>query len=178
MDEHNIFVTAESITDLVEKYYLKRRIIITTHHIGLFSILHDKLKRGEKSGSYSKLTKLFMLKSQDDKLALIKFDKDVFLFHLNLMQTLDTAIKTELYAYHFVLLRQLLENISSFLGVGRVGYTLEQIGIEKVEEVGNIINSLSHKNVYRLQFNKMAEADENVFKDVFGKLQAKYRFIY
>jgi hypothetical protein len=94
------------------------------------------------------------------------------------MQTLDNAIKTELFAYHFVLLRQLLENISSFLGVGRISYILEQIGIEKTEDVGNIINYLSHKNAYRMQFNKMAEAEEAILKEVFEKLQAKYRFIY
>ena len=111
-------------------------------------------------------------------MALNGLNNEVFLFHLHLIQTLDTAIKTELFAYHFVLLRQLLENISSFLGVGRVGYTLEQIGIEKVEEVGNMINALSHKNAYRMQFNKMAEAEEIIFKDVFEKIQAKYRFIY
>ncbi|SDE85732.1 AAA domain-containing protein [Mucilaginibacter pineti] len=178
LDEHNIFITAESIFGLIEEHYLKKRIIITTHHIGLFSILFDKLKKGEKSGRYNKLTKPFILNSKNENLVLNSLNNDVFLFHLHLIQTIDTALKTELYAYHFVLLRQLLENISSFLGVGRVGYTLEQIGIEKVEAVSNIINSLSHKNAYRLQFNKLAEAEENVFKDVFRKLQVKYRFIY
>ena len=176
LDEHNIFITAESIFDLIEEHYLKKRIVITTHHIGLFSILFDKLKKGEKSGRYNKLTKPLILTSQDGNLVLNTLNNEVFLFHLHLMQTIDTAIKTELFAYHFVLLRQLLENVSSFLGVGRIGYTLEQIGIEKVEEVGNIINSLSHKNAYRMQFNKMAEADENVFKDIFEKLIAKYNF--
>ncbi len=176
LDEHNIFITAESIFDLIEEHYLKKRIVITTHHIGLFSILFDKLKKGEKSGRYNKLTKPLILTSQDGNLVINSLNNEVFLFHLHLMQTIDTAIKTELFAYHFVLLRQLLENVSSFLGVGRVGYTLEQIGIEKVEEVGNIINSLSHKNAYRMQFNKMAEADENVFKDIFEKLIAKYNF--
>lgn len=176
LDEHNIFITAESIFELIEEHYLKKRIVITTHHIGLFSILFDKLKKGEKSGRYNKLTKPLILTSQEGNLVLNSLNNEVFLFHLHLMQTIDTAIKTDLFAYHFVLLRQLLENVSSFLGVGRVGYTLEQIGIEKVEEVGNIINSLSHKNAYRMQFNKMAEADENVFKDIFEKLIAKYNF--
>lgn len=178
LDEHNIFLTAESIADLIEEHYLKKRIIITTHHIGLFSILFNKLKKGEKSDKYKKLTKPFSLNSKDGNLVLNSFDNEVFLFHLHLIQTLDTAIKTELFAYHFVLLRQLLENISSFLGVGRVNYTLEQIGVEKVDEVMESINSLSHRNVFRFQFNKLAEADEIVFKDVFGKIQDKYRFIY
>jgi wobble nucleotide-excising tRNase len=178
LDEHNIFVTAESVFELIETHYLKKRIIITTHHIGLFSILFDKLKKGEKSGRYNKLTKPFILAIQDGNLTLNSLTNDVFLFHLHLMQTLDSAIKTELYAYHFVLLRQLLENISSFLGVGRLNYVLEQIQIENIREVGEIINSLSHKNAYRLQFNKMAEAEETIFKDVFQKIQNKYGFIY
>ena len=176
LDEHNIFITAESIFDLIEEHYLKKRIIITTHHIGLFSILFDKLKKGEKSGRYNKLTKPFILSTQDGNMVLNNVNNDVFLFHLHLIQTLDTAVKTELYAYHFVLLRQLVENISSFLGVGRMNFTLEQIGVEKIEEVASVINSLSHKNVYRLQFNKMAEAEEEVFKDVFQKILAKYNF--
>lgn len=178
LDEHNIFLTAESIFDLIEEGYLTKRIIITTHHIGLFSILFDKLKKGEKSGRYNKLTKPFVLTKKDGEISLSGLNNEVFLFHLHLLQTLDNAIKTELFAYHFVLLRQLLENVSSFLGVGRVGYTLEQIGVENAEVVGNTINSLSHKNVYRLQYNKMPEADEIIFKDVFEKLKAKYGFIF
>ncbi|HYP43149.1 MAG TPA: AAA family ATPase, partial [Candidatus Nitrosocosmicus sp.] len=178
LDEHNIFVTAESVFELIEEHYLKKRIIITTHHIGLFSILFDKLKKGEKSDRYRNLTKPFILTTQDDNLTLNSLRNEVFLFHLHLMQTLDTAIKTELFAYHFVLLRQLLENLASFLGVGRMNYVLEQIQIENIREVSEIINSLSHKNVYRLQFNKMAEPDEAVFRDVFQKIQNKYRFIY
>ena len=178
LDEHNIFITAESIFELIEEHYLKKRIIITTHHIGLFSILFDKLKKGEKSGRYNKLTKPFILTAQNGKLGLNSLNNEVFLFHLHLMQTLDTAIKTELFAYHFVLLRQLLENISSFLGVGRTNYVLEQIEVEDVRAVSEVINSLSHKNVYRLQFNKMAENEDAIFKDVFQKIQNRYRFIY
>jgi hypothetical protein len=37
-------------------------------------------------------------------------------------------------AYHFVLVRQVLENLASFLGVGQFGYVLEQIGFEKKED--------------------------------------------
>src|SRR5581483_4861312 len=41
LDDHNIFVTATTLIDLIEDHYEKRKIIITTHHIGLFSILAD-----------------------------------------------------------------------------------------------------------------------------------------
>jgi len=178
LDEHNIFVTAGTILDLIETHYLKKRIIITTHHIGLFSILFNKLKKGEKSDKYKNLTKPYLLKRDVDKIALVRFEKDVFLFHLHLMQTLDAAIKTELFAYHFVLLRQLLENIASFLGAGRVSFALEQINVEDAERTQETINTLSHKNIYTTEYNKLNEEDENLFKDIFKKIQEKYHFIY
>lgn len=47
LDDHNIFITAQSIFNLIESN-LEKRIIISTHHIGLFSILFDWLRRGIK----------------------------------------------------------------------------------------------------------------------------------
>lgn len=178
LDDYNIFVTAETIFQLVEANYLKKRIIITTHHIGLFSILADRLMRGEKSGRYKNSTKPFILGYKADEVTLSTLKGDVFLFHLHLLRTLEDAIKSGLFAYHFVLLRQLLENISSFLGTGRVNRTLSQIGIDNVENVANTINSLSHKNIYQMKSSGMVPAEEEIFKDVFGKLQAKYGFVF
>ena len=51
-DDHNIFVTASTLYDLIEKCFGERKIIIATHHIGMFSILCDWLMKGEKSGKY------------------------------------------------------------------------------------------------------------------------------
>ncbi len=177
LDEHNIFITADTIFNLVEKNYLKKRIVITTHHIGLFSILADRLKRGEKSGSYKNLTKLYTLSVRDNKLVLKTPSNDVFLFHLHLLQTLDIATKDQLYLYHFVLLRQVLETISSFLGTGRINHTLTQIGFANVEEAANLINSRSHQDGYRFQFNEMPPAEESIFRDIFTKIQTTYNFI-
>lgn len=176
LDDHNIFITADSIVNIIEEYYIKRRIIITTHHIGLYSILYDRLKKGEKSGKYKNLTKPFILTNKNNELALRHHDKDVFLFHLHLMQTLDEAVKNKLYLYHFVLLRQLLENISSFLGTGKLNYVLTEIKVANVEETAISINSMSHQNVYRFQFNEMSPEQESLFKDVFKKIQDKYNF--
>jgi hypothetical protein len=176
LDDQSIFLTADSIFDIIEANYLKKRIIITTHHIGLFSILFDRLKKGEKSSSYKNLCKPFILTNRGNDLVLKHHNKDVFLFHLHLLQTLEFANKNQLYLYHFVLLRQILENISSFLGSGGISYTLAQIGVVDVEDAINRINSLSHQNVYRLQFNEMSPIEETLFKDVFEKILTKYNF--
>ena len=177
LDDHNIFITADSIMDIVDANYLKKRIILTTHHIGLFSILFDRLKKGGKSDKYKTLTKPFILSNKGGALTLKSHDKDVFLFHLHLLQTLEEAIGNKLYVYHFVLLRQVLENITSFLGTGRLNHVLKEIGVADIEDNASMINSLSHQNTYSLRFNEMQEAEETLFKEVFGRIMNKYNFI-
>lgn len=186
LDDHNIFITADTIIRLIDEKIekSKKRLLITTHHIGLFSILYDRLKKGEKSEKYRNLCKPFILKRDGDDFQLQNHNKEVFLFHLHLMQTLDEAQKkdengiSKLYLFHFVLLRQLLENITSFIGSGRVGFILNEIGIEDPNSTSETINSLSHQNVYRSIFNEMSPAQETLFRDVFDKIQTKYHFKY
>lgn len=180
LDDHNIFITADSIMQLIDDKIEKseKRLFITTHHIGLFSILFDKLKKGEKSDKYKNLCKPFILTRKGNEYDLENHNKDVFLFHLHLMQTLDEAISKKLYIFHFVLLRQLLENISSFIGSGRVGFILAEINVVNPNDVLEMINSLSHQNVYRFQYNEMSPQQIDLFKEVFGKIQTKYKFKY
>jgi diphthamide synthase subunit DPH2 len=107
-------------------------------------------------------------------------NKDVFLFHLHLMQTLEEAKEQQSYTYfHFVLLRQLLENISSFIGSGRVGFILSEIGVQKPNDTLDMINSLSHQNVYRFQFNEMSPQQEAICSRVsLTKYITRYNFKY
>lgn len=177
LDEHHIFVTADTIFEQIESYYLKKRIIITTHHIGLFSILADRLNRGEKSSRYKKLTKLFILTNNNDNLTLDSPRDNVFLYHLHLLRKLIEASSTQLYAHHVVLLRQVLENVASFLGVCNVSHTLAQIGVDNVEYTANTINSLSHKDAYYHQSDLMPAPVEAVFRDVLEKLLNRFNFV-
>lgn len=176
LDEHNIFVTAESIFELIEQGYLKKRIIISTHHIGLFSILFNWLKKGDRSGKYKELTKACILSNKDGKLELKTPSGDVFLYHLHLLQTLDEARKEQLFKFHIVLLRQVLENIASFLGSPRPGFVLSEIGVDDTSKAMDMLNSLSHKNAYQYQINVMSEDEEILFNEIFEKLLVKYNF--
>ncbi|HBS7480260.1 AAA family ATPase [Klebsiella pneumoniae] len=177
-DEHNIFITADTVFRQVEQHYEKKRIIITTHHIGLFSILANRLTKGEKSGRYKNLTAIRILKRTNDELHLVTPNRNVFLYHLHLLQVLDEASKSQLYTYHFALLRQLLENIASFLGTGRANHTLSEIGIQNTEEVMNVVNAQSHKSVYYDQTEMMSQAEQSLFTDILNKLVEKYHFQY
>ena len=75
-----------------------------------------------------------------------------------------------------VLLRQLLENIASFLGVGRFGYVLEKIGVEDVGNTSNRINVLSHKNVFSYESDMINKDNKDLIIEILDKLQASYQF--
>jgi hypothetical protein len=178
LDDHNIFITASTIYDLIEEHYEKRKFIITTHHIGLFSILSDMLTKGEKASKFKKQTRVCTLIRKDDEVSLESCRNDVFLYHLRLLQVLDRAhAADEVKAYHFALLRQVLENVASFLGVGQFGYVLKQIGIEDPDEVAAIINTMSHKKVYYFESDELVPDTLAIFKKVFVGVKGKYQFV-
>lgn len=178
LDDHNIFITADTLYQLIEQFYKKKTIIITTHHIGFFSILAKRLTQGERSGRYENLTGLHILRRNGEDLALVNFKKGVFLYHLHLLQVLNEARDAQLYTYHFSLLRQLLENVASFLGSGRPGDALQKIGFQNTDEIMQVINTHSHKNMYYDQTEIMNDYESNLFKEIFEKLGTKYQFSY
>jgi len=177
MDEHNIFITANSLVKLIDDKIAsksEKRIFITTHHIGLFSILSDRLM----NSTHKNNTKRNILSIQNHELELKNHDKDVFLYHLYLMQILDECIvEKKLMGYHFILLRQVLEIISSFLGTGGIKKALEEIGYkETIEMTSNQVNSLSHKDG-RLQPAALKPNDADLLIEIYRNIQKKYSFV-
>ena len=178
LDDHNIFITASTLFDLIEEHYENRKFVITTHHIGFFSILADWLKKGEKASKFKNKVRAFTLSTKNGEISLENCQKDVFLYHLRLLQVLDQAYAAgELKAYHFALLRQILENVASFLGVGQFGYVLKQIGIVDADEVATIVNTLSHKKVYYFESDELNADALKTFEKIFIGLKDKYQFI-
>ncbi|MEY8688055.1 AAA family ATPase [Bacteroides sp. AN502(2024)] len=178
LDDHNIFVTIFTLLELIDKYCNKKKIIITTHHIGFATILSDCLFKGKKSDRYKKKSKIQLLERTDDGYALANPKNDVLLYHLRLLQILDDAvIKDELEIYHIALLRQVLENIASFLGTGQLKYVIEQIGITNADRVSTIVNTLTHQKVYYPQMEAMVDDNKQIVREVYHALMSKYKFI-
>ena len=178
LDDHNIFITALSVMNLIEKYANERKIIITSHHIGFFSILANWLTKGEQSGKYEKISEVYILsKAEDGSLSLENPKRGIFLYHLHLLKVLNEAKENNtLAAYHFVLLRQLLENIASFLGTGRFSYVLEKIGIDNASDITNRLNVLSHKNIFTYESEIIAPDNKKLIIEILEKLQNKFDF--
>ena len=178
LDDHNIFVTASTLYDLIEKHFGDRNIIIATHHVGMFSILFDWLMKGEKSDRYKPGTKASILSSKHGEVSLETHRSDVFLYHLRVLQLLEQARQEDnVRAYHLALLRQVLESVSSFLGVGRLSYALECIGFEDAEEIARIVNVLAHKNVYYYETDLLVPDSLALFDEIYEKLNTRYAFV-
>lgn len=153
LDEHNVHITASAIMDIISSNYKNKKIIITTHHIELFSILIDRLRKANGSERFKNITETFILgKDAKGNLSMSPYGHDVFLYHLHLYKLIVENIKSTqptgfLDSFNFVLLRQLLENIASFLGrSGNFGFALDRLGFGS--DVANLINEQSHKDVY------------------------------
>jgi len=175
MDDHNVFITADSIIQLIDDKIAKseKRLIITTHHIGLFSILSDRLMNSANKN----ITKRNILSIHDGQMTLKNHDKDVFLYHLYLIQVLNESIRDEkIMGYHFIILRQLLEIISSFLGTPGIQTALKEIGFVEVDIISNQVNSLSHKDA-RIQPADLNPLEAELLIDICKKIQEKYNFI-
>ena len=178
LDDHNIFVTTSTLYDLIEKHHGKRKIIIATHHVGMFSILSDWLTKGEKSNKYKSETKARILSSKHGEVSLEKPKSDVFLYHLRVLQLLEQARQeNNVRAYHLSLLRQLLESVSSFLGVGRISHVLKSIGFEDADEIARIVNVLAHKSVYYYETDLPVPDNLALFDEIFEKLNTRYAFV-
>jgi hypothetical protein len=181
LDDHNIFITAAKLYDLIESQFEKRKIILTTHHLGLFAILSDWISKGEKSDKFKKngkpLYALRILSAKSGNLELENCRDDVFLYHLRLLQLLTRSQQAnDVRAHHLALLRQVLENVASFLGVAQFSYVLRQIGITEANRVTDIVNALSHKKVYYYESDILTPDVRAIFDEVLNGLVAKYAF--
>lgn len=182
LDEHNIHITASAIMDIIRGgFEKKKKIIITTHHVELFSILIDRLRKASGSEKFKNVTETYILgKDAKGELILSPYGHDVFLYHLHLFKLIRDNIHSNntgyLDCFNFVLLRQLLENIASFLGrSGNFGFALSRIGYDD-PNVANIVNEQSHKDVYYYQTNLMSPEQQKLFMEIFGRIETIFQF--
>ena len=152
-----------------------------SHHVELFSILIDRLRKASGSERFKNITKTYILgKNSDGELQMSIYGHDVFLYHLHLYKmikdNIDSTQTGYLDCFNFVLLRQLLENIASFLGrSGNFGFALSKIGISE-PSVAEVVNEQSHKDVYYYQTHLMSPEQQKLFMDIFERIETTFQF--
>lgn len=197
LDDTNVYTTAEMLFELFDDSVKKdKKIIVTTHHLGFYSILCDWLNKGENSGKYKKSIAKGEVKTDNGKktttlsysevnrysIHIMEFDETYkwitrnqgsWLYHLLLIKKLKKDVKEDrLYRYHLGLLRQVLEIIASFMGRNkRIGYVLQFI--EEDSDVVNRINEGSHKDTYDYQDGKLVGDNKELVIRILRKLKDK-----
>lgn len=200
LDDINIYTTAEIVFLLFDNCVSNnKKIILTTHHLGLFSILSDWLNKGENSEKYKERLINGEVKNEDGKktttlsyterskysISLLEYDKTYtlknrnsgsWLYHLLLLRRLSSDAKADkLYRYHLGLLRQVLEITASFLGRNkRIGYVLDVLGEDK--DIVNRINEGAHKQTFDYQDGKLVGDNKEMVRRVLRKLIDYYKF--
>lgn len=185
LDDHNIFVTTSTLIELIKNYYQQKKIIITTHHIGFTSILVDWLTKGElcnqlnvKNHENNKYKVYILNKNEEDDYSLETHKHSVWLYHLRLLQLLDSASKNDsLEIYHAAMLRQLLENISAFIGEKSPSSMLAHLGFPQANELLNKDNVLTHRDVYYPQWDIMSGENKKIVHDVVEFLKTTFHFV-
>lgn len=205
LDDNNIFVTARLLLQLFEKNCDSKKIIVATHHMGLFSLLHNWLKSSENESKF-KVRKIVrtetkkiiegkdvieikekeqienkflvrFLENDNNDYKLIGLKRGNALYHLLILKVLKRAVdKQELFTYHFVLLRQVMESISSFLGKGRFSYILDVLEIADPNYKSDIINSLSHENIYMEKSSNMNPENKDLFIKIHKDIMDYFKF--
>lgn len=206
LDDNNIFITAYLLLELLKKFSKSRKIIITTHHMGIFSILQDWLRKGDNSSLFKAITwketekvledgqRVIVKEKQEVNKYLIRFleikdgeyklvgdKRGIHLYHLLLLKMLQEAKdKSELSTYHFVLLRQILECISSFLGSARFSSVLDIIYPEETDDIisfkTDVINAISHNKIYTQKIALLNEDNQELLSKTLQRLIDYFHF--
>lgn len=206
LDDNNIFITAYLLLELLKKFSNSRKIIITTHHMGIFSILQDWLRKGDNSTFFKTIKwketekvlengqRIIVKEKQEVNKYLIRFlefkdgeynlvgdRRGIHLYHLLLLKMLqDAKAKNELSTYHFVLLRQILECISSFLGSARFSSVLDIIYPEETDDIisfkTDVINAISHNKIYTQKIALLNEDNKELLSETLQRLIDYFHF--
>lgn len=178
LDDNNLFITIFTLLELIDKYYKDRKIIITTHHIGFATIISDYLVKGEKAEKYKQNRNIKLLENKGGEYSLVNPKHDVLLYHLRLLQIIENVINQDsLELYHMAMIRQILENVSSFLGTAQLSYTLRVIGLGDADRIATIVNALTHQKVYYPQNMVMVEDNKQIIREVFNRLMQTFKFV-
>lgn len=198
LDDNNVYTTAELLFELFDVCIENnKKIIVTTHHLGLFSILSDWLNKGDNSEKYKKSIVRGEVKPVDGKktttlsyseinrfaIFIMEYNETYklatrnsgsWLYHILLMKRLkNDAKKDSLYRYHLGLLRQVLEITASFMGRNkRIGYVLDFLGEEP--DVVDRINEGAHKQTFDYQDGKLVGDNKEMLIRVLKKLETKF----
>lgn len=147
----------------------KIKTIISSHHSLFFNVMCNEVIK-------YKHKKYFLYSNKDtNEYTLQATDDTPFFHHVAMLHDLQKAVKSQiLYAYHFNILRNVLEKTSTFFGYKDFSECIKGIEDEKLFE--RALDLLSHGNYSIYEPKRMVSDSQKLFKKILEAFLNRYKF--
>jgi len=179
LDENHLIELAVDLAELIKSSESDLKFIITTHNALFYNILANEFNnRGRSYKGKKDFQKYRLEKNEDGLYELKKQNNDSpFSYHLYILKELKKAIEADkIKKYHFNLLRQILEKLSTFLGYGSWKKLLEPIEGDTDAYYNRIINLYSHSKHSMDEVAELRDGDKRVLKRLVEDIIEIYKF--
>lgn len=169
LDDNNAIAVASDLAHLLWKSKDHLKCVISSHHSLFFNVMCNELKKSNHK-------KYFLHKVKDSQEYLLTTTDDTpFFHHVAMLDELQKAVTTnKLYAYHFNMLRNILEKTATFFGYKDFSDCLS--GIEDEDLYSRALNLLSHGRYSLYEPKEMVDDNKKLFKTMFKAFLNRYKF--
>lgn len=172
LDENNAITIASHLAQLLKKEDNKKKIVISTHHTLFFNVMCNELGRARKFIlSHDNSTNSYNLLDMKNK------DTPNFYHIAMLIELHKVAQGNSIYAYHFNILRSILEKTAVFHGLDNFKDCVKQ---DDSDTEGIIhsrrIDLLSHGNYSMFEPIEMVPENKQHFKNILKGFLRRYPF--
>ncbi len=169
LDDNNAIAVASDLANLLKNSNDKFKTVISSHHSLFFNVMCNELKTFTHK-------KYFLHKKDDtNEYTLRATDDTPFFHHVAMIDALKKAEESgKLYAYHFNMLRNVLEKTSTFFGFKDFSDCIK--GIEDEALYSRALNLLSHGKYSIYEPKEMVEDNKKLFKKILEAFLDKYKF--
>jgi hypothetical protein len=167
LDDNNAIAVASHLARLMSDNGVK--VIVSSHHALFFNVLCNEISNAEQ---------MFLQRDTTNDTYILKDTrKTPFFHHVALLKELKKAADTgELYAYHFNILRNILEKTASFHGHAHFSSCIRKGENEDEPVHKRMLDLLSHGNYSLFDPKDMVEDNKEHFKRILNNFLDDYNF--
>ncbi len=170
LDDNNAIAVACHLGQILgQKTEIKA--VVSTHHGLFFNAIHNIFNNN--------VPKLYLYRDKDLNKYQLKDIRDTpFFHHIVLYAELKKATESNrLYAYHFNMLRNLLEKTAAFHGYDKFSDCIQKWENDPDNIIYNrVINIMSHGNYSLFDSKELSEDNKGYIKKIFADLRSSYKF--
>lgn len=168
LDDNHVIELAVHLAQLIKSSTSDLRFIVTTHSPLFYNVLYSELKSSEG----------YLLRKLDDGTFELENksgnSNTCFSYHLHIKQLIEQAVgQNTVKRYHFVLLRNLYEKVSSFLGYRNWSDLLPD---DKEAYAKRIMHFYSHHSLSGEVIAEPTEPEKQMVNLLVGHLTNEYNF--